>query len=162
MHVGCGSDRLPTWLTGFNEVRLDIDDTYGPDIVANMTSMGDIGQFDAICCQHALEHLNHYEIPVALGEFLRVLKLGGHAIVFVPDLEDVKVTDDVILESPAGPITGIDMIYGFQKVLKDCPYMAHKTGFVSRTLGKAFTDAGFSKVETKRLGNYNLMAVGVK
>lgn len=143
-------------------MRLDIDGTYGPDIVANMTDMGEIGQFNSLLCQHALEHLHPYEVPVALNEFKRVLKEGGTAIVFVPDLEDVKATEEVILESPAGPITGLDMIYGYRKVLKERPYMAHKTGFISKTLHDAFVCAGFKQVYTQRLGNYNLMAVGKK
>lgn len=127
-----------------------------------MTDMGDIGEYDAVFCQHALEHLHPYEVPVALSEFIRVLKKGGSAMVFVPDLEDVRPTEEVILESPAGPITGLDMIYGYRKVLKELPHMAHNTGFVEQTLNQAFMDAGFSKVVTRRLGNYNLMAVGQK
>ena len=162
LHVGCGGNPLPLWLTGYREVRLDIDDANGPDIVANMLDMGEIGQFDAILCQHALEHLYQYEVPQALSEFKRVLKDGGSAMVFVPDLEDVKATEEVILNSPAGPITGLDMIYGYRKVLKDRPHMAHKTGFVQETLSKALTDAGFNTVYTKRMGDYNLMGVGKK
>ena len=127
-----------------------------------MTDMGDIGEFDAVFCQHALEHLHPHEVPAALSEFRRVLKTGGSAMVFVPDLEDVRPTEEIILESPAGPISGLDMIYGYRKALKEHPYMAHNTGFIEETLNKAFVDAGFVKVLTKRLGNYNLMAVGLK
>ena len=71
LHVGCGGGRLPDWLTGFNEIRLDIDDTYNPDIVADMKDMGDIGQFDVVFCQHALEHLYPHEVTQALEEFRR-------------------------------------------------------------------------------------------
>ena len=162
LHVGCGSGYLPDWISGFDEVRLDIENTCSPDIVANMTNMGEIGQYDAIFCQHALEHLAPHDVPVALSEFLRVLSPGGSAMITVPDLEDVRPTDEVILESPAGPITGLDMIYGYRKALKEHPYMAHRTGFIKDTLHKAMLDAGFSKVKTDRLGNYNLMTVGKK
>ncbi len=162
LHVGCGGDSLPDYCSGFTETRLDISAINNPDIVASMTDMGEIGEYDAVFCQHALEHLHPYEVPVALSEFLRVLKKGGSAMVFVPDLEDVKPTEEVILQSPAGPITGLDMIYGYRPVLKELPHMAHNTGFVEETLNKAFVDAGFSKVHTKRMGNYNLMAVGLK
>ena len=162
LHVGCGGDPLPDYCSQYKETRLDISETNKPDIVANMTDMGDIGEFDAVFCQHALEHLYPHEVPVALSEFRRVLKTGGSAMVFVPDLEDVKPTEEVILMSPAGPITGLDMIYGYRKVLKEMPHMAHNTGFIEDTLNKAFVDAGFSKVHTKRMGNYNLMAVGLK
>ena len=127
-----------------------------------MTDMGEIGQFDRVFCQHALEHLYQYEVSTALSEFRRVLKPGGTAMVFVPDLEDVKATEEILLESPAGPIAGLDLIYGYRKVLKECPYMAHKTGFMQDTLFQAFTEAGFTKVYTKRMGNYNLLGVGLK
>ena len=162
LHVGCGSDHLPDWLNKFEEVRLDINEACNPDIVASMIDMGDIGEYEAIFCQHALEHLFPHEVPIALSEFLRVLTPGGHAMVFVPDLEDVRPTDEVILQSPAGPITGLDMIYGFRKALAEHPHMAHKTGFVESTLRNAFQDAGFTQVHIQRLGNYNLLGIGVK
>jgi SAM-dependent methyltransferase len=162
LHVGCGSDPAPDWTSGMKEVRLDIDDQYKPDIVANMLDMGDIGEFDVVLCQHALEHLYPHEVTVALSEFKRVLKEGGIAFIVVPDLEDVRPTDEVILEAPIGPITGLDMIYGYRPVLKEKPYMAHKTGFVESTLKKALNEAGFDKVFTNRNGKYNLIGVGKK
>ena len=162
LHVGCGADPAPDWAKAFTEVRLDIDDTYKPDVVASMLDMGDIGSFDVVYCQHALEHLYAHEVPIALKEFKRVLKTDGIAMVIVPDLEDVKATEEVILESPIGPITGLDMIYGYRPVLAERPHMAHKTGFVESTLKKSFEDAGFSKVFTNRNGNYNLIGVGKK
>lgn len=162
LHVGCGSDPAPDWAKGMEEVRLDIDDQYKPDIVANMLDMGDIGDFDVVLCQHALEHLYPHEVGIALNEFRRVLKDGGMAMIIVPDLEDVRPTEDVILEAPIGPITGLDMIYGYRPAIKDKPYMAHKTGFVESTLHKELNKARFSKVFTNRNGNYNLIGVGIK
>ena len=55
LHVGCGSDPLPDWLNQFTEVRLDINAACDPDIVASMVDLGDIGEFEALFCQHALE-----------------------------------------------------------------------------------------------------------
>lgn len=162
LHVGCGSDPLPSWLSDKTETRLDINEDVKPDIVASMLSMGDIGEYDIVLCQHALEHVYPHEVNTALTEFRRVLKPGGYALVFVPDLEGVSPTDEVILESPAGPITGLDMIYGYGVALKENPHMAHKTGFVRETLESAITKAGFSKAKATRIGDYNLIGVGVK
>lgn len=162
LHVGCGGDAKPEWATEYTETRLDIDGSHNPHIVASMTDMGDIGEFDAVYCSHALEHLFPHEVVTALSEFRRVLNPEGFAMVLVPDLEDVKATEDVILDAPCGPITGLDMIYGKRDVLADRPYMAHKTGFVKDTLKKAFDAAGFSKVAANRLSNYNLIGIGVK
>lgn len=162
LHVGCGSDPLPAWLDDFAETRLDIVPDYAPHIVADMLDMGEIGEFDAVYCCHALEHLAPHQVPVALAEFLRVLKTGGHVIVFVPDLQGVEPTDEALFESPAGPICGLDLMYGYRPALAERPYMAHRTGFVASTLLKAFEDAGFTQSRTHRLGTYNLLGVGVK
>ena len=162
LHVGCGGDVRPFWATDYQETRLDIDESQSPDIVASMTDMGDIGTYDAVYCSHALEHLFPHEVVTALSEFRRVLNPEGLAMVMVPDLEDVKATEDVILDAPCGPITGLDMIYGKRDVLAEKPYMAHKTGFVQDTLANAYAAAGFRKIETLRLGDYNLMGIGVK
>lgn len=162
LHVGCGGDPLPEWAEDCIETRLDIDPSVKPDIVASMTDMGDIGQYDVIYCNHALEHLDSHDVEIALSEFKRVLQEGGYAFIVVPDLEDVKATDEVILQAPIGPITGKDMIYGLQNAIKDNPYMAHKTGFVKDTLQKVMEKIGFSKIEVRRLSNYNLLGVCVK
>ena len=163
LHVGCGNESLPVWMDGFTETRLDINKASSPDIVASMLDMGDIGEYDVIYCSHALEHLSPFEVPVAISEFLRLLKPGGYAMVFVPDLEDVKATEDVVLESPSGPITGLDMIYGYAKALREGNhYMAHKCGFVSDTLKNAFINGGFSTVKTQRIVPFNLMAIAIK
>ena len=163
LHVGCGSESVPAFMSGFVETRLDIDASKNPDIVASMLDMGEIGEYDCVYCCHALEHLYPFEVKIALQEFKRCLKPGGYAIVFVPDLEDVEATQDVILNAPCGPISGLDMIYGYSKAMREGNlFMAHKCGFVAKTLEQAFDGLGFSKVEAKRLVNYNLMAVAVK
>lgn len=144
------------------ETRLDADASVAPDIVADMTALGDIGTFDAVYCCHALEHLIPRDVLVALGEFRRVLKDGGAAIVVVPDLEGVRPTFDVLYDSPAGPITGHDMYYGHAGMVEANPYMQHKTGFVAETLRAAFLQAGFAHCDVKRITHYNLLGVAVK
>ena len=162
MHVGCGSALLPDWFKGFQETRLDVNEAYGPDVVADMLDMGEIGDFDVVYCAHALEHVYPHEADRAAREFLRVLKPGGYAMVFVPDLEGVKPTDEILFDAPSGPIAGLDLIYGYRIALEQFPRMAHRNGFTSESLAKTLRDAGFSKVETRRLHPYNLMAVAVK
>lgn len=162
LHVGCGSDPLPDWLNSCKETRLDINPDVKPDIVAGMTDLGDIGTYDVILCRHALEHLHPQDVGKALAEFRRALNPSGYAIVFVPDLEDVKPTEDVLFISPAGPISGLDLMYGFRDATKENKYMMHLTGFNKDSLDAAMRKAGFSEVRTKRIGNYDLMGVGVK
>jgi hypothetical protein len=82
-------------------------------------------------------------------------------MVIVPDLEDVKATDEILFESSIGPLSGLDLIYGC-RFDRHRPYMSHHSGFVSKTLEAAMKEAGFDVVTMKRLPEFNLMAVGQK
>lgn len=139
-------------------VRLDIDPRTEPDIVGNMTSLGEIGQFDAVACNNALEHLYPHEVNKALGEFYRVLRPGGHLVVQVPDLEDAKPTEDII---PEIGMCGLHLMYGDPALLEEFPYMAHHSGFVQDTLKRVMERAGF-KADVKRISCHQLMGVGTK
>jgi ubiquinone/menaquinone biosynthesis C-methylase UbiE len=162
LHAGCGGTSLPPWYEGRGtEVRLDIDPATKPDIVASLTDLGEIGQFDVIYTSHCVEHLYPADVGTALAEFYRVTKPGGHAMVIVPDLEGVQATDEVLYElQDIGPLTGLDLIYGCRYDKARSSYMAHHSGFVSATLEAAMLAAGFETVTMKRLPQYNLMAVG--
>lgn len=162
LHPGCGPEPLPFWVDSTQETRLDIDEGCNPDIVASITDMGDIGQFDHVYTSHTLEHLYAHDVPKALAEFIRVLKPGGSAIIFVPDLEGVKADREVLYESLAGPICGLDLYYGLSRYVEALPFMAHHTGFVKETLEQALTDAGFTTVSVTRVSDHNLMGVAIK
>lgn len=159
LHVGCGGNPLPDWLKGV-EVRLDINADHNPDIVASMTDLGDIGRFDVVYCSHALEHLFWHDALTALEEFKRVLHPNGFALIIVPDLEDIKPTNEVVFNSLGGDITGLDMYYGFSKMVVTNPEMGHKYGYTASSLRDAMEVVGFSNVTTKRLPEFNLMGVG--
>lgn len=162
LHAGCGSNTLPVWLSG-DEVRLDINPAAEPDVVADLIAMGDIGEFDAVYCAHTLEHLYPHTVGTALGEFLRVLKPGGRAFVTVPDLEGIEATEAVVYDCEVGPVTGLDMLYGYRPFLAGSPFMAHHCGFVRSTLEKALLDAGFSGAIVKRVPPmFELLGVAVK
>ena len=158
LFVGAGSDTGEQW-TGYEVVRLDIDPSTNPDIVASMTDMGDIGPFDAVYCSHSLEHLYPHEVPVALSEFFRVLKPGGKLIILVPDLEGVSPTDDELPDSPG--LCGLHLFYGDASLIPEHPYMAHHCGFIASTLQAVMEAAGF-KTQTQRMRHYNLMGVGIR
>ncbi len=160
LHAGCGTTPLPEWLDG-KEVRLDIDARCKPDIVASLTSLGNIGPFDGVFCSHCLEHLHPYEGAWAMREFIRVLKPGGAAMILVPNLENVKPTDEIVYHSMAGPVTGLDMIYGMRKLSAGNPHMMHKNGFVEESLGRMFWEAGYSNLRITK-DDINLFAVGIK
>lgn len=162
LHIGCGREPIPDWLAHFEEIRVDINPDVEPHFVRDMLDLHDIGTFDAIYSSHCLEHLYPYQVPRALAEFQRVLNSMGACIVVVPDLQDVKPTATMLANCDMGPICGLDMFYGHHAVLETEPHMAHHCGFVSETLKDAMVGAGFSKVGTQRLDNYNLCATGEK
>jgi ubiquinone/menaquinone biosynthesis C-methylase UbiE len=159
LHAGSGGTSLPPHFGDCEEVQLDADPATGPDIVASIVDLGDIGPFDIVYCSHTLEHIYPHEVPIALREFRRVLAEEGQLILFVPDLEGLTISEDVLFVSFAGPVSALDLIYGHRREIKESPFMAHHTGFTSESLEAALYEAGFSRVAMKRLPDcYNLMA----
>jgi predicted SAM-dependent methyltransferase len=157
--VGSGPDRSNPF-EGFRPTFLDVEERTKPDIVASMTDMGEIGQFDMLYCCHALEHLYPHEVNKALCEFRRVLKPKGVALIVVPDLEGVKPNNEVLPRSDGAQITGLHMFYGDHALIPEFSFMAHHCGFIAETLEYALESAGF-KAHTLRQPDYNLVGVGI-
>jgi predicted SAM-dependent methyltransferase len=175
LNVGSGSyapDRLhPTFRNPrWKEVRYDIDTRVRPDIVGSITNMAAVpnGSCDAIWCSHNLEHLHTYEVPKALSEFRRVLGPGGFALITTPDLESIAELvvagrlEDSAYQSPAGPITALDMLFGLSSAIAaGNHFMAHNTAFTADRLGRLLVDAGFAEAFTKRGTSHDIWAVAV-
>ena len=176
LHVGCGLLNKSR-CTGFNndnwkEIRFDIDKNVNPDIVGTLTDMKlvETGSVDAVYSSHTIEHIFPHEVPIALREFYRVLKEDGIVVITCPDLQSVceAVVKDKLLEplyeSPAGPISPIDILYGSRKMIaKGNEYMAHKGGFTYSTLNRAFFEAGFKfQFGGRRPGGFDLYLVAFK
>jgi SAM-dependent methyltransferase len=176
LNVGCGyplNQRLHQHFRGpqWRELRLDIDPAVRPDIVCSMTDMAPVveASVDAVWSSHNLEHLYRHEVPLALREFLRVLKPGGLLLLTLPDLQRVAemvAADGLESEayrSASGPITPLDMIFGHGASLAQGHlFMAHKTGFTVTTLEHALQEAGFVGVQARRGDAFDLWAVAYK
>jgi ubiquinone/menaquinone biosynthesis C-methylase UbiE len=176
LHVGCGPKRKDRTTRGFNtpdwtEIRLDIDASVQPDVIGTMTDMSAVvsESVDAIYSSHNIEHLYPHEVPLALAEFLRVLKHDGFFVVTCPDLQSVcaLIAEDKLTEpaytSPAGPIAPLDILYGHRPALeRGNLYMAHRCGFTQKVLTGTLQAAGFATVAAKRRGHpyYDLWALG--
>lgn len=172
LNVGCGPRAITIIGTifpaeGWRELRLDINPKADPDIVSSMTDMPAVpdGSVDAVWSSHNLEHLDPHEVPLALREFLRVLRPGGRLVLTVPDLQAVAQrvaedrVDEPLYQSGLGPIYPLDVVYGFSPALAAGDrFMAHRTGFTPRTLETALRGAGFEPVTVwRREGAYELL-----
>lgn len=169
LHAGCGAKPIPELFNGWQEIRLDIDPTFYPDVLCSMTDMAPLpaAVVDVVWAEHCLEHLEPDDAKKAAREFHRVLRPGGNAFISVPDLELVakwilegKLEDSVYL-SPAGPITPLDMLYGYNEQIKGgATTMMHRTGFTAATLCKLLLDVGFS--EAKKTIASNCIGIWVR
>jgi SAM-dependent methyltransferase len=178
LHVGCGharkehiqtpAFRAPEW----REVRIDIDASVAPDIVASVIDLAGVldDAADALFSSHNIEHLFPHEVPLALAEFARVLKDDGVAVITCPDLRAACKwvaegrEEEVAYVSPAGPITPMDLIYSYRGFTAGGnPFMAHRWGFTLQALVEHLRAAGFRSVfAIERSGAFDLWALAVK
>jgi len=174
LHAGCG-DQSQSDVIGFDndnwkEIRFDIDERVNPDIVGTLTDMKSVvtGSVDAVYSSQSIEHIYPYQVPIVLREFHRVLKEDGIVVITCPDLQSVgeAIAQDRLLEtlyeSPMGPVTAFDLLYGHRgEIAEGNEYMAHKGGFTYSTLDKAFKEAGF-KARFGGGSGYDLYLVAFK
>ena len=176
LHVGCGFLNK-SHLKGFNndnwkEIRFDIDKRVNPDIVGSLTDMKSLetAGVDAIYSAYNIDHIYPHQVPIALNEFHRVLKEDGTVVIKCPDLQSVceAVAQDKLLEplydSPAGPISPIDIMFGNRKVIAEGnDYMDKKGGFTYSVLDSAFWEAGFkARYGGRTQGGWELALVAFK
>ena len=176
LHVGCGpkhKERTTKALSAWNELRFDIDESVKPDLVGTMTDMSTVSSesVDAVFSSHNIEHLYPHDVPLALAEFFRVLKSDGIAVITCPDLKAVcaLVAQDKLTEaaydSPAGPITPLDILYGHRSAMsKGNLFMAHRCGFTEKVLTGTLRASGFKSVASMSRGHpyFDLWAVASK
>ena len=174
LHVGCGpkyKDRTPFASQNWREIRLDIDSSVQPDVIGTMTDMKAVrdASVDAVFSSHNIEHLYPHEVPVALGEFHRVLKPDGFVLLTCPDLQSVCALvandqlTDAAYQSGMGPIAPLDILYGHRASMKAGNlYMAHRCGFTKNVLASTLSMAGFDAGVRARPQNFDLWAVGLK
>jgi SAM-dependent methyltransferase len=164
---------LPPQYAEFEHLLLDIDPAGAPDILCDARNLADLeaGQFDAIYCSHNLEHYYRHDVQKVLAGFQHVLKDGGFAQIRVPDIQEVmRITlekgldiDDVLYQSPMGPIMVLDVLYGHtgQVERSGQDFFAHKTGFTHKSLIAALTRARFAKIYSGT-GNLEINAIAFK
>ena len=114
---------MPPHYQQWQQCYLDIDTRWNPDILCDARELTtqQASSFDAIFCSHNLEHYYVHDVAKVLAGFLHVLVPEGFAEIKVPDMRMVMQAmlerkldiDEPLYMSPAGPISTLDVIYGF-------------------------------------------------
>ena len=168
LHVGCVRNTKAQADYGFNtddwqELHFDINPHSEPDIIGTMTDMSAVEDesVDAIFSSHNIEHLYPYEVPLASRGFIRELRPNGYSVITCPDLQSVaKIVSQCRLTDPAyqslaGPISGLDILYGYRTSLaRGNLYMAHRCGFTQRSLAETLMGHGFRPTVVRQRARY--------
>lgn len=171
LNVGGNSKliELPLEYQEWEHILLDIDPRGNPDIVCDARKLDHLppSKFDAVYCSHNLEHYYRHDAIKVLSGFHHVLKKDGFAHIRVPDIGELMRTvaqdnmdiNDFLYESPAGPITVHDVIYGYGVEIERSghDFFAHKTGFTQKSLIAMLNECGFPCVYVST-GNLEIMA----
>ena len=166
-----GNTRLPAMFAQWRELRVDIDPRAAPDILADVTDLSAIesGSADAVWSAHCLEHLHLHQVGTAIAEVYRILGDDGFLCLIVPDLQAIAeyiATDrlhEVVYQSPAGPVTAHDILFGFGPLLaQGYSKMAHQCGFTPTLLAQKLREAPFAQIVLRRRANHELAGVACK
>jgi hypothetical protein len=164
---------LPDTYQGWGHDLLDIDPRGNPDVLCDARELTKLpaSTYDAVYCSHNLEHYHRHDVPKVLAGFRHVLRDQGFAHIRVPDLGEVMRQvvqksmdiDDVLYQSPAGPITVRDVIYGYGLEIERSgnDFFAHKTGFTQKSLVQMLERCGFPVVYSMT-GNLEVNALAFK
>lgn len=175
LNVGGGSKQIPipAQYNEWEHLLLDIDPRTKPDIVCDARNLTGLprAEFDSVYCSHNLEHYYRHDVSKVLAGFLHVLKSDGFAYIKVPDIgglmqfvsEHNLDINDIYYQSGAGPITILDVIYGYGVEIESSgnDFYAHKTGFTQKSLRAVLLDVGFSKVFI-RVAELEIIAIAFK
>lgn len=66
---------------GVGGIDVKVDDAVRLDVFASQSC-------DLVFSSHLLEHIKYEDVPAALTEWMRVLKTGGHLILYLPDEDE--------------------------------------------------------------------------
>jgi SAM-dependent methyltransferase len=166
-----GGAWLPAMFAKWRELRVDIDATVAPDILADVTDLSAIesGSADAVWSAHCLEHLYLFQVGAAIAEAYRILSDDGFFCMIVPDLQAIAeyIASDrlheVVYQSPAGPVLAHDIVFGFGPHLaQGRTAMAHNCGFTPTLLLQKLREAPFAEIVLRRRANHELAAVACK
>jgi hypothetical protein len=157
-------------LDAWQEVRVDADAAAAPDLISSLHHIPEIADasVDGVWINHVLQRLSFHEAASVLVEATRLLKDGGELLVAVPDMQLAAnflaraEGEAEMFRAPAGVVTAVDMMYGFQRAIEggDATRI-HKSGYSAESLGYFVRGAGLCNLHVQR-HPYDLVALGKK
>jgi len=163
LHLGCGSNIKEGYLN---------TDIYKGSGIDEIFSMSDIpykdDSFEEIYCEHALEHLDHYEALEAIKEMNRILQPGGKLILKIPNLEECLKN---LLSVESCNINGYKSedwykytIFGIQKSTNGEPKESqfHRTGFLSSEIIELLEKHNFIIYNSKKYDGYGTPSLSIE
>lgn len=164
LNVGAGKSTMESAiyaddLVGLKEYRLDIDKRNNPDICADVTNLSGVDSeiVDVVYTSHMMEHLDFFKVIPVIKDFLRIARQEVRIV--VPNLKSIAYEVfsgnllGTVYESPSGPISAIDMIYGHRaSVLRGSEFMRHKTGFTKESFRQMLEEAGIRDFTVEEIG----------
>lgn len=173
LNIGSGPPGapVPPWFEGWDIVRLDLEPSNRPDLWMNALDLEtlDAAQFDAAYASHMLEHIHLFDLKRFLAGVRHILINDGVFVVRVPDvLLACRVAaragrlDVFCYDSPAGPVTAWDMLYGHRgfQMQFGAP-MAHHGGYGATSLSDTLRTNGFETVYTQAVF-FEILAIACK
>jgi predicted SAM-dependent methyltransferase len=166
-----GNAWLPGMFAEWRQLRVDVDATVAPDILADITDLSAIesGSVDAVWSAHCIEHLYLHQVGTAIAEVYRILRDDGFFCMIVPDLQGLAeyIANDrlheVVYESPAGPVIAHDIVFGYGRFLAEGrSSMAHNCGFTPTLLLRKLQETPFAEIIMRRRANHELAGVACK
>lgn len=141
----------------------------GAAIVEDIWAMPSVASesMHAVFSPHNLQMLHAYQLKKTLAEFMRVLVPGGFVLVTVTDLQAVSAyvadgrLENKLYDSAIGPVSPIDLMFGFRKGIEEGVRESHKSGFSAITLASHLKTAGLTTISIRREW-VNLWAIGYK
>jgi len=160
LNVGGNSKAIaiPKHFEGWAHDLLDVDPRGKPDILCDARMLATLAPnlYDAVYCSHNLEHYYPHDGARVLQGFKHVLNSAGFAEIRVPDIASVMRAcvernmdvNDVLYVSPGGPISACDVLYGWEREIRESgnDFYAHKTGFTAKALTATLERAGFRPI----------------
>jgi hypothetical protein len=158
-------------LDKWEEVRVDMSASAQPDLqVESLLKLSAIPDesVDGVWISHVIQRFSFPDAIALLKEATRILKEGGEMLVATPDAQLAATYlargehEAEIFRAPAGVVTAIDLMYGFQKSIEaGDTSRIHKSGYSAETLGYTLRNAGICNLHVQR-HPYDVIALGKK